>query len=113
MSKNKKYLRKNEFRIDLNPEHRGSNGEPHPAYITARIGRKFKANTVTHARIVNGVETLALDENPNKQSKDTRKSRISPPFWQGEKQFSKQKLPNFRFSNRSRKKIRKYNNKFK
>ena len=56
---------------------------------------------------------MTLDENPNKQSKDKRKSRLSPPFWQSEAQFSKEKLPNFRFSNKSRKKIRKYNKKFK
>lgn len=109
----KKYLRKSEFRIDLNPAHRGSNGENHPAYITARKGHKYKANTITHARNVEGVETLDVGENPNKLSKDKRKSRVSPPFWQGEKSFSEDKLPNFRFSKQSKKKIRKYNKKFK
>lgn len=113
MAKKKKYLRKNEFRLDYNPAHRGSNGEPHPAYITARFGHMYKANTVTHARTVNGFETLPLYENPNKQSKDKRPSRLSPPFWQNVTKFSKEKLPNFRFSNKSRKKIRKYNKKFK
>ena len=109
----KKYLRKNEFRIDLNPAHRGSNGENHPAYITAKKGHKYRANTITHARNVDGVETLDINENPNKQSKDKRKTRVSPPFWQGEKSFSKEKLPNFRYSNQSKKKIKKYNKKFK
>lgn len=109
----KKYLRKSEFRIDLNPAHRGSNGENHPAYITARKGHKYKANTITHARNVDGVETLNVGENPNKLSKDERNSRVSPPFWQGEKSFSKEKLPNFRFNKQSKKKIRKYNKKFK
>ena len=109
----KKYLRKNEFRIDYNPFHLGKNKNPHPAYITARKGHKYKANTITHARNVDGVETLSIDENPNKLSKDKRNTRISPPFWQHEKQFGKEKLPNFRFSKKSKKKIRKYNKKFK
>ena len=109
----KKFLTKNEFRIDLNPAHRGSDGEFHPAYISGRKGHKYRANTITHARNVDGEATLDVGENPNKLSKDKRKSRISPPFWQGEKSFSKEKLPNFRFSNQSRKKIKKYNNKLK
>lgn len=109
----KKILRKNEFRFDLNVAHQGERKEPHPVYITARKGHKYKANTITHARVVDGVETLDVGENPDKQSKDKRKTRISPPFWQGEKSFSKEKLPNFRFSKQSRKKIKKYNKKFK
>ena len=109
----KKYLRKNEFRMDLNPAHRGIKGEHHPAYITAKKGHKYKANTITHSRVVNGVETLDVGENPNKKSNDRRKTKISPPFWQGEKSFSQEKLPNFRFSKNRKKKIKKYNKKFK
>ena len=109
----KKYLRKNEFRMDLNPAHRGSNGENHPAYISVRYGHKYKANTITHAETIDNKTTLKLDKNPNISSKDKRLSRLSPPFWQSEKQFSKEKLPNFRFSKQSKKKIRKYNKKFK
>ena len=40
----KKYLRKSEFRFDLNPAHQGKHKQPHPAYITARKGHKLKAN---------------------------------------------------------------------
>ena len=109
----KKYLRKNEFRIDLNPLHKNPNGENHPAYITVKQGHKYKANTITHTKTIDGVETLDVGENPDKLSKDKRKSRVSPPFWQSEKQFGKEKLPNFRFNNNSKKKIRKYNKKFK
>lgn len=109
----KKYLRKNEFRMDLNPLHKNPKGENHPAYITAKKGHKYKANTITHSRVVNGVETLDVGENPNKKSKDRRKTKISPPFWQGEKSFSQEKLPNFRFSKLTKKKIKKYNKKFK
>ena len=109
----KKYLTKNEFRMDLNPLHKNSKGENHPAYITAKKGHKYKANTITHSRVVNGVETLDVGENPNKKSNDRRKTKISPPFWQGEKSFSQEKLPNFRFSKQTKKKIKKYNKKFK
>ena len=109
----KKYLRKNEFRFDFNPAHQGKDKNPHPAYITAKKGHKYKANTITHSRYVDNVETLDVGENPDKFSKDKRKTRISPPFWQGEKSFSKEKLPNFRFSTQSKKKIKKYNKKFK
>lgn len=109
----KKYLRKSEFRMDLNPLHKNSEGKNHPAYITAKKGHKYKANTITHARVIDGYSTLDVKENPNKKSKDKRQSKVSPPFWQSEKQFSKEKLPNFRFSKQSKKKIRKYNKKFK
>ncbi len=109
----KKILTKNEFRIDLNPAHQGDKKEQHPAYITARKGHKYRANTITHARSVDGVETLDVGENPNKKSKDKRKTRLSPPFWQNDKQFSAETLPNFRFSKESKRKIKKYNKKFK
>ena len=109
----KKYLRKSEFRMDLNPLHKNSKGENHPAYISARHGHRYKANTVTHAESIDNINTLNLDRNPNMKSKDKRQSRLSPPFWQSEKQFGKEKLSNFRFSKQEKKKIRKYNKKFK
>ena len=109
----KKYLRKNEFRFDINPKHLNSKKRPHPAYIIARYGHQYKANEITHSRTVNGVSNIDILENPNKLSKDKRQTRISPPFWQSEKQFSVEKLTNFRFSNRTRKQIKKINKKFK
>lgn len=109
----KKYLKKNEVRFDLNSNHQSVNKQPHPAYITAKKGHKYMANTITHSRYVNNIETLDVCENPDKISKDKRKSRLSPPFWQGEKSFSKEKIPNFRFGKESKKKIKKYNKKFK
>ena len=39
----RKFLRKNEFRIDYNPAHLGKSGQKHPTYITARYGHKYKA----------------------------------------------------------------------
>ncbi len=110
----KKYLRKNEFRIDFNPLHFGKDVEPHPAYITAKHGHKFKANSITHSKkTTDGFDTFVIDENPNKLSKDKRQTRISPPFWQNEKMFSENKLPNFRFSKQIRNKIKKFNKKNK
>lgn len=109
----KKNLRKNEFRMDLNPLHKNSKGENHPAYITARKGHKYMANTITHAKYIDGNATLELEKNPNLLSRDKRQSRLSPPFWQSENQFGKEKLSNFRFDNQSKKKIRKFNKKYK
>ena len=110
----KKYLRKNEFRIDYNSNHYGKNEEPHPAYISARYGHKYRANSITHARKTSdGYDTYDIGENPNKLSKDKRRTRISPPFWQNERQFGEEKLNNFRFSRKTKYKIKKYNKKFK
>jgi len=112
----KKFLRKNEFRLDYNPNHYGKNGEPHPAYITGRVGHKFFANTITHSKKTkDGFDTEDFKENPNKARAkwDKRISRLSPPFWQNVKQFGEHKLSYFRFSNQTRKKIHKYNKKHK
>jgi len=113
---NKKFLTKNEFRLDYNKDHYGKNEEPHPAYITGRIGHKFLANSITHARKTNdGFDTKDVGENPNKAKAkwDNRKSRISPPFWQKDNLFSDYKLSNYRFSNNTRKRIHRYNKKNK
>ena len=75
----KKYLRKSEFRMDLNPLHKNSDGENHPAYISARHGHKYKANTITHAEIIYNETTLKLSKNPNLLSKDKRQSRLGRP----------------------------------
>lgn len=109
----KKTLTKNEFRMDNNPSHFGKENQPHPAYISKRKKHMLFANTITHSRISNGVSNFDIAENPNKKSKDKRQTRISPPFWQNEKQFSTEKLKHFRFSNKTRKQIKKINKKFK
>lgn len=112
----KKYLSKNEFRMDLNPDHFGENKKPHPAYITAKQGNSFKANGITHSRsIKNSVSTCDVFENPNKTNRkveDKRKVRITPPYWQHKNLFSDNTLDDFRFSNRTRKQIKNYNKKF-
>ena len=109
----KKYLRKNEFRFDTNPKHFGASDKPHPAYISARYGHKYKANSITHSRVVDGFNNLDIMENPNKKSRDKRFTRVSPPYWQKDNLFSDETIPNFRFSKKSRKRISKFNKKFK
>lgn len=99
----KKYLRKNEIRVDLNPNHFNKHGKPHKAIISAKYRHKLKANTITHAKYVNGVETYNLNDNEFK--------RISPPFWQNENQFGKEKLG--KIPKRFKSKISRYNRKFK
>lgn len=102
----KKYLRKNEIRVDLNPKHRNKYGSPHDAIISAKHGHKYKANTKTHSRYVDGVETLDLEPHlPD----NVRHERISPPFWQSEKQFGNKKG---KPSRNLRNMIKKYNKKF-
>lgn len=109
----KKYLRKNEFRFDFNPEHLSSKGKPHPAFVSARFGHRYKANTITHSRRVDDNTFNENIDNPEINSKDKRQTRISPPFWQSDKLFSNYTLDGFRLTKESKKKIKKYNKKFK
>ena len=114
MGKDKKFLTKNEFRIDLNPSHMGKDKVAHPAYITGRKGHKFYANGTTHSTYTKyGEPTYDFGENPNKNNAQTdkRKSRITLPFWQSDKLFSKDKLNNYRYSNKTRREIKKFNKK--
>lgn len=100
--------------MDLNPEHFGEDKKPHPAYITARYGHKYKGNSITHSKFTtDGFKTHKITENPNKLSQDKRQTRISPPFWQSDKLFSENKLENFRFSQNTRIVIKKINKKYK
>ena len=103
---NKKYLRKNEIREDLNPAHRNKYGSTHDAVITARLGHKFKANTITHSKYVHGIECLDLEP----YSKNKRHKRISPPFMQNAKLFGPKK--NKKIPKKDFRMIQKYNKKF-
>lgn len=104
--KKKKYLRKNEIRTDLNPQHFNKYGSPHDALITARLGHKLKGNTWTHSRYVNGVECLDLEPDlPD----NVPHRRMSPPFWQNAKQFGPKKG---KASKEVRSKVKNYNKKF-
>ena len=102
----KKYLSKNEIRTDLNPEHFNKHGSPHDAYITAKYGKKLKANTRTHSKYVDGI--LSADLEPELPDNVPHR-RASHPFWQNEKQFGpkKGKIPK-----RDRRRVINYNKKF-
>lgn len=102
----KKYLRKNEIRVDLNPEHYNKYGSPHDAVITARKGHKYKANTKTHSVFVDDI--LCLDLEPDLPP-NVKHQRISPPFWQNENQFGEKKG---KAPKQLRRKIVNYNKKF-
>ncbi len=111
MSKDK-FLTKNEFRVDLNPAHMGKRGETHSAYISGRKGHRFYANGNTHSRYtIDGKPTYDFGENPNKRNgqTDRRKSRVTAPYWQSDKMFSKDTLNNYYYSNKTRKAIKKFN----
>ena len=74
--------------------------------LLAKKGHKMKANTKTHSEFVNGVRSLDLDPH---LPKDVKHNRISPPYWQNEKQFGSKKG---KASKELRSKIKKYNKKF-
>lgn len=93
-------MRKNEIRKDLNPAHYNKHGAPHDAIISVKYKHKNKANTITHAKYVKGVETLDIGKG----------SRVSPPFWQSEKMFEKTKKG--KVPKNIMRGIRKYNKKF-
>ncbi len=107
--KDKKVLQKNEIRVDLNPAHYNKYGAPHDAVITAKKGHKYRANTYTHADFVGGVPTYDLEKKSNKPK--NKRTKISPPFWQNEKRFSKEKKGKIPKEHKS--KISRYNRKFK
>ena len=102
--------------MDNNPAHFGKEKRPHPAYVSARKGNKLLANDLTHARRTNsGSMTHEIDENPDKRNRnysDKRKVRVTNSFWQHRRLFG-DILNNFRFSRKSRRKIKKINKKCK
>lgn len=113
----RRYKRKNEFRMDLNRKHYGKRKKPHPAYITAEYGNFYKANNITHSLFLrNGKITHKINENPNKRNNQEnykKYSRISPPYWQDKSKFSQNKLKKYRYSNSSRKKIKRINKRYR
>ena len=116
MSK-KKYLRKNEFRFFTNKNYLSKKGDPHPAYISARQGHKFRFNVVTHTKTFFNEPTTPLSSNPNKLSKDPRVSRVSVPRWANanKENFSEERLSKhqWRFSKKDLSAVKKLNKKYK
>ena len=106
----KKFLRKNEFRYNSNPNVKNPKGEGHIAYITVKHGKKSKINLITHGKTFYGEPTVMLSVNPNRSSTDPRPSRFSVPRWENNyylKDYPKH--GNWKMSKLDRKKIKKFN----
>ena len=108
----KKYLTKNEFRYNTNPEVLRPDGEGHIAYITARRGHYFKINTITHSKTFYDEPTELLSKNPEIGSKDKRPSRFSVPRWQKESGLRERPKGFWRMSKEDRINIKKFNKKY-
>ena len=78
---NKKYLRKNEFRISTHPDVISTRGDTHVVYVSAKQGHNAKVNVITHSSTFFGEPTEPLYKNPDITSKDPRLSRFSVPRW--------------------------------
>ena len=111
----KKFLRKDEFRFYKNKKFLSKSGEPHPAYIFARYGRKYKFNVITHSRSFFGESNMDLQKNPYRLSTDRRTSRISVPRWDYDSNFSEERLhkKDWKFSRNDKIAIIKWNKKYK
>lgn len=83
----KKYLTKNEFRKYKNPNYKSKSGEAHPAYISVKRNKRVKFNVITHSPLFFNEPTIPLDENPDRNKSDKRKSRVSIPHWENEKKL--------------------------
>lgn len=90
----------NELRKNNNKE-----GKNHPAYIYAKVGKKFKYIGITHATITNGMNNIPLDTNPN--PKDTNKSYAIPKSETAHQSSFGKKLAGWRLSEADKKKLEK------
>ena len=107
-----KYLRKNEFRYNTNPEVKNPWGEGHVAYVTVRHKNKSKINIITHSKQFYGKPTEELNQNPNPSKPSKRKSRFSVPVWELNSYLKDKPNGVWRMSNSDRKKIHKFNKKY-
>ena len=107
-----KYLRKNEFRYNKNPEVINPRGEGHVAYVTVRHKKKSKINIITHAQNFFGEPTEKLIGNPNPSKPSRRASRFSIPVWEHNSNLVDKPKGVWRMSEQNRKKIHKFNKKY-
>ena len=111
MAKNK-YLRKNEFRYDTNPEVKNPRGEGHVAYVTVRNKKRSKINIITHSKSFYGEPTYPLAGNPNPSKSSKRPSYYSVPRWERNSYLVDEAKGVWRMSKENRKRIRKTNKKY-
>lgn len=107
-----KYLRKNEFHLHTNPKYFSKNKTPHVAYTTVKHGKMQRINVITHSKQFKNRRTKLLSSNPNKTTFSNKKSRISVPFWEHERFLKKNPNGVWRFSNKERKQIKKFNRQY-
>lgn len=110
---NKKYLRKNEFRYNTNPNVQTPWGEGHTAYVTARRGKQYKINIITHSKTFYGKPTVEMNKNPDLSKPSTRKSRFSVPVWENDTYLKTKPKGYWRMSKQDKIKIKKFNKKYK
>ena len=104
-----KYLRKNEFRYNKNPEVKNPRGEGHVAYVSVRHKKNSKINIITHANTFYGEPTQLLSKNPNPSNPSKRESRFSVPRWEHNSNLVDEPRGIWRMNKQDRKKIHKFN----
>lgn len=110
IAERQKYLTKNEFRLHTNPKYKSKNGKNHVAYVSLKSGNMYRVNAITHSKQYKNRRTKVVNENPHKNSiLDNRKTRISIPFWEHERYLKNKVKDVWRFSNKERKIINKFN----
>lgn len=107
-----KYLRKNEFRYNTNPDLRNPRGEGHVEYVTVKNKKRYKVNTITHAKNFLGEPTTMLSRNPNLSKPSKKKSNFSVPHWEKESNLKNKADGIWIMSKADRKAIRKFNRKY-
>ena len=107
-----KYLRKNEFRYNKNPEVRNPRGEGHVAYVTVRHKKRSKINIITHANSFYGEPTQPLRKNPERSRPSKRPSNFSVPVWESNSYLKEQPKGVWRMDNQDRKNIHKFNKRY-
>ena len=107
-----KYLRKNEFRYNKNPEVKNPRGEGHVAYVSVRHKKRSKINIITHSKTFYGEPTESLSKNPNVSKSSKRGSRFSVPVWEHNSYLTEKPKGEWRLSNQDKKKIHKFNKKY-
>lgn len=108
-----KYLRKNEFRYNTNPDVKNPRGEGHIAYVTVRHKKHSKINIITHSGKFYGEPTTTLEENPNRSVPSKRVSRFSVPRWEHNSFLKDKPQGIWKMSKKDRKTIHKFNKKYK
>ena len=108
-----KYLQKNEFRYNENPDLKNKSGKGHPVYVTAQYGNHSKINVITHSNSFFKEPTEELLKNPQINKKDKRQSRFSVPRWEENRYIQNKPYGTWHMSNKDRLKIHKFNRHYK